>query len=440
VRRPVTFIAQQAVLIVLAVLAYFGVRGLTESDAAAAHLNARRVLDLEQLLHIDIELGLQALVRRSELAIDLANWIYIWGHWPVVVATLVVLAVVDRDSFFELRNAMFISGAIGLVIFATFAVTPPRLFGTEYLDTVTVRSSSYRVLQPPNLVNKFAAVPSLHFGWNLLVGWIWVKSTRSRAVAVAGVLMPMAMAFAVVATANHWVLDVVIGGMVALTGLAIERRRAARSAARRAASTPGCGEGGGLTPDLGEALDGGHRGQDQHQPQDRQEKIGDGQADGQGDDALRPFHDAPLGVEPQGLGLGPLVGDQPRDGQDRDGDHGHQAAVVGDEVPDDTTDQDRVRHPVRGGVEEGASDRGRSCGLGHRTVEQVGDGGDDQHDAAEPQPPAGHQRSRPDRGQHPGHGQGIGRQAGPMEAGPDRIDRSLDGRAPLTVKHPYCSR
>lgn len=221
-RQTLWFITRQTVLVVLAALAYFGVRGLTESNVADAQRHAASVLGLEKRLGIDLELELQDVVGSSDLVVNVANWIYIWGHWPVVGATLVYLAVSRRPDYYELRNAMFISGAIGLVIFALYAVAPPRLFGPEYIDTVTERSVSYRVLQPPGLVNKYAAVPSLHFGWNLLVGLHWWK-LPSKYMRVAGALMPLAMAFAVVATGNHWTFDVIAGGAVALTGLALQR-------------------------------------------------------------------------------------------------------------------------------------------------------------------------------------------------------------------------
>ncbi|MGE0309384.1 MAG: phosphatase PAP2 family protein, partial [Acidimicrobiia bacterium] len=120
-----------------------------------------------------------------------------------------------------LRNAMFISGAIGLVIFATYPVAPPRLLppGSGFIDTVTQWSTSYRVLQPPSLVNKYAAMPSLHAGWNLLVGialWHAFTSKRVRTFAVAS---PLLMAFAVVATANHYVIDAIAGAALSLVGL-----------------------------------------------------------------------------------------------------------------------------------------------------------------------------------------------------------------------------
>jgi hypothetical protein len=216
---------RQAVLVTAAVLAYFGIRGLTEGDVAVADSNARRVLDLELTLGLDLERGMQDLVLRNGLLIDLANWVYIWGHWPVLIGTLVWLVLAHRDGFYELRNAIFISGAIGLVIFALFPVSPPRLLSQEYVDTVTEQSNAYRVLQPPGLINKYAAVPSLHFGWNLLVGIYWYRLGSRWPSRVAAFAVPTAMALAVVATANHWVIDTIAGAVVALTGLALERRR-----------------------------------------------------------------------------------------------------------------------------------------------------------------------------------------------------------------------
>ncbi len=228
----------QTVLVALAALAYFAVRGLTEGSVETAARNAERVLQLEKWLAIDGELGLQELVDNRQLSIDVANWIYIWGHWPVVIATLVWLVFVHRDEYYELRNAMFISGAIGLVIFAVFPVTPPRLYGPEYVDTVTQHSEAYRLLQPPRLVNKYAAVPSLHFGWNLLVALTWRRLHPSPWLTTAAVVMPTAMAVAVVATANHWTFDVVTGSVVALAGLYLERRRRAWVDGYRARRAP----------------------------------------------------------------------------------------------------------------------------------------------------------------------------------------------------------
>jgi hypothetical protein len=114
-----------------------------------------------------------------------------------------------------------ISGAIGLVIFALFPVAPPRLADVDIVDTVTLHSNSYRVLQPPGLVNQFAAVPSLHFGWNLLIGIVLFTKGQNVITRAAGLAIPPIMLLAIVLTANHYIIDALLGGMVALAGLAL---------------------------------------------------------------------------------------------------------------------------------------------------------------------------------------------------------------------------
>lgn len=213
-------LSKQIALIGVAVLLYFGVRGQTEGAESLAILNGYRVLDLEIRLGIAPEQWLQGLIAPSQALTNLANWIYIWLHWPVIIIALLWLHHYHRLEFLTLRNAMFISGAIGLVIFVSFPVAPPRLL-PGFVDTVTEFSTSYRVLQPPSLVNKYAAVPSLHVGWNFLVGLALFRATRQPLVRLFAVISPIAMVVAVVATANHYILDAVAGIIVASFGLAV---------------------------------------------------------------------------------------------------------------------------------------------------------------------------------------------------------------------------
>lgn len=217
-------LARQVAVVGLAVLLYFGVRGLTQADAATAVAHGFDVLALERRLGLDWEHWAQGLIVDRPGLTMVWNWVYIWGHWPVIAGTLLWLHRSDRRAYLTLRNALCLSGAIGLVIFASYAVAPPRLMPLGLVDTVTEQSTSYRVLQPPALVNRYAAVPSLHVGWNLLIGVaLWRVSRRRlvRAVAVAG---PVLMAVAVVVTANHYVVDGMAGAAVALTGWALSVR------------------------------------------------------------------------------------------------------------------------------------------------------------------------------------------------------------------------
>jgi membrane-associated phospholipid phosphatase len=224
----------QAGLVALLVYAYFRIRNLTEGARDVAVDHARDLVAVEQHLGIDVEHAMQAPVTTWGSLEAFANWIYIWGHWPVIVATMVWLAWHHRVIFLRLRDAMLVSGALGLAVFVSYPVAPPRLAGLGLTDTVSEQSHAYRVLQPPAFVNQYAAMPSLHAGWDLLVGMAIFAAATSIALKVVGVAMPILMAFAVVATANHYVLDVVAGVALALVGhvvaLWLERRRAARAA------------------------------------------------------------------------------------------------------------------------------------------------------------------------------------------------------------------
>jgi hypothetical protein len=222
-------LATQIVIVVTAALLYFGVRGLTEGNEQLAVHNAERILRIEDGIGLAVEGSLQALILDSRILVTLSNWVYIWGHWPVIITVLAWLFARHREHYRLLLRSMLISGAIGLIMFALYPVSPPRLMpGDEFVDTVTELSRSYRILQPPALVNKYAALPSLHVGWNLLVGIAVFRASRNVALRVFAVTSPVLMMAAVVLTGNHYVVDGFIGSVVAGIGLicaeAIARR------------------------------------------------------------------------------------------------------------------------------------------------------------------------------------------------------------------------
>jgi len=216
VARP---LVREALLIAGAILAYFGIRNLTAGSPDPAFDNAERLIAFQERIGIDWEDELQSLVIDHGLLIDVANWVYIWGHWPVILSTAVVLFALRRGRYVLLRNALFVSGAIGFLFFALFPVAPPRYLELGLVDTVTERSYAYRALQPPGLTNQYAAFPSLHAGWNLLVGIALFLSFSRPVVRAFALAMPLAMALAVVVTANHFVIDVAAGVAVVLVGL-----------------------------------------------------------------------------------------------------------------------------------------------------------------------------------------------------------------------------
>jgi hypothetical protein len=222
-RRSVTAlgVARETAVVAVAALLYFFVRGLIDGREADAFANADWLVDLERRLGFFWEPALQRWSLGTGWVDSVANWVYIWGHWPVIAATLVWLLLRHRAELSRYRNAMLISGAIGVVCFVLFPMAPPRfLDALGFVDTVTLESNAYRVLQPPSLTNQFAAMPSLHVGWNLLMGIALYRHATIRGAKLFGILMPVAMYTATILTANHYLLDGVVGSAVALTGLA----------------------------------------------------------------------------------------------------------------------------------------------------------------------------------------------------------------------------
>jgi PAP2 superfamily len=222
----------------LAYLVYFGVRAITEGTAAAAMQNAMDLIRVEQRLGIAWEQAVQDTVVGSQLLVDAANAVYVYGHWPVIVITGVLLFRHRRQHYYRLRNACLLSGLVGLVIFAVFPVAPPRLMGLPLVDTVTQHAEEYRQIVPPDLVNQYAAMPSFHAGWNVLLGIVVFRATRHwllRGMAIAG---PLAMVVAVVATANHFVVDVIAGVVIVLAGLLAVHAMDRRTPARRDRTLP----------------------------------------------------------------------------------------------------------------------------------------------------------------------------------------------------------
>jgi hypothetical protein len=212
-------------------LVYFGVRAVTEGRIDRALENAGSLIQLERSLGIAWEGAIQGVVSGSQLLRDAVNAIYIYGHWPVIVVAGLLLFRYRREHYYTLRNVCLLTGALGLFVFAAFPVAPPRLSGLPLLDTVTEGASGYRQILPTALVNQYAAMPSFHAGWNLAVGVVVFRATRHLALRLFAVLMPAAMAFAVVATANHFVVDVVVGVALVLLALSLQARPLARARA-----------------------------------------------------------------------------------------------------------------------------------------------------------------------------------------------------------------
>ncbi|MDQ3044285.1 MAG: phosphatase PAP2 family protein [Chloroflexota bacterium] len=216
---------REILIVAIAVLVYFSVRGVMNAHETTALANAERLIAFEQRIGLFWEHTIQSETLELSSMATIANWVYIWGHWPVIAATMLWLLFRHRNVVRVYRNAMLISGVIGVICFALFPVAPPRLIdGWGFVDTVTLQSRAYRVLQPPSMTNQFAAMPSLHFGWNLLMGIAIWRHAHGRLPRLFGALMPVVMFAAIILTANHYFVDGLAGMIVAVTGLGLASR------------------------------------------------------------------------------------------------------------------------------------------------------------------------------------------------------------------------
>ncbi len=229
----------EIVLVVSAFLVYFYIRGVVVGREGEAIARALDIIRLERHLGFYWELKMQSWILDHFWAIKVVNWVYFYGHMPLVILSAFWLYIWHRRAYKLSRNAFLASGAIGVVMYALWPVAPPRLIADAgFLDTMAVYDRvGYNAQETKAFVNPYAALPSLHFGWSLLLGVVVYRVTEYRTLKVFAVLWPVAMFFGIVMTANHFIVDAVAGAVVSFAGfgvaLALERWRPALVARAR---------------------------------------------------------------------------------------------------------------------------------------------------------------------------------------------------------------
>ncbi len=212
----------EALLVVLAYLAYSAVRVLVEDHTGLAFANAARVLHWESVLHLSWELQLQLESLHSLPLTHLLNAVYSLAYWPTLILSLVYLFARHRQLYRRLRSALVISGLVGLVLFAAFPLAPPRLAAPNVTDTIAAHDPGlYAVARPHQVTNQYAAMPSFHFGWTLICSACVVAGLRRRVLRLAAAVLPLAMGVAVITTGNHYLADVIVGGSLTLSALGL---------------------------------------------------------------------------------------------------------------------------------------------------------------------------------------------------------------------------
>jgi membrane-associated phospholipid phosphatase len=206
----------QLLVVLGAVGVYEIAHAISGNHDASAIGHAWQVLGLEGRLGINWEHSAQRVVLDHDAWRQLANGVYTWAYWPVILGGLALLWRVDRRLYAVLRNGMLLSGAIGLLIFVTYPVAPPRLL-PGFSDTIPTGSLEHAVVHG-SVADPFAALPSFHAGWVVLSATVLAVALRRPLASGLAVTISAAMCLAVVTTANHYVVDVIGGVVVALAG------------------------------------------------------------------------------------------------------------------------------------------------------------------------------------------------------------------------------
>lgn len=244
----------EILLVALGFLLYFVVRGGVVDRTGEALANARMIIDAQKAAGLLFEPALNSWALAESWRVEFFNFIYFWMDFPLIVGIGLFMFFRSRFHYTLLRDALLISGGFALIVYYTFPVAPPRYLPEwGFVDTIEQFSNlSYQASSMKPFVNPFAAVPSLHVGWSVLLAFVLFMATTNWLVRGGVLFILGAQTIAVMATANHYFFDALIGTLMSLVALMVAMwlqsagypkiraffgRRAAELEARQAAAT-----------------------------------------------------------------------------------------------------------------------------------------------------------------------------------------------------------
>jgi hypothetical protein len=216
----------QFALFFIAYQGYQVVRGLIDGKDELAFANADRIVDLERWLDSFFEPALQQAALKHDWLIDIANWLYINSHFTITVCFLAWLYLFHNENFYFVRNMFMVAMGIALIGYAFYPTAPPRmLVGQGFTDTIASFTS---IEQDSNavglLVNKYAAVPSMHIGFSTMIAGTAMMLVKNPVGRVLWALYPVLVFFVIVITANHYWFDAFVGMLVAIASALVASR------------------------------------------------------------------------------------------------------------------------------------------------------------------------------------------------------------------------
>jgi hypothetical protein len=201
--------------------AYEAARGLVVGTREPALERAHEIVHLEQSVRVFQEPRIQQLAEHLPGLVDTLNLAYLTLHLSVTLALLLWLYRRQPTLFPTVRTTLIVASVLSLIGFLAFPTAPPRLAGIGLTDTVTRGAVSLNHGLVSSLYNPYAAVPSMHAGYALIVGAATARYARRRTMRIAGGLYPMFVLLVIVATGNHFFFDAATGAIVAAASAAL---------------------------------------------------------------------------------------------------------------------------------------------------------------------------------------------------------------------------
>jgi membrane-associated phospholipid phosphatase len=211
--------------------AYQVARGVADRDPSRAFANGWRVIDIEERLAGLGELTLQGWTQSSHLLETLVSWTYWNSEFTVIGLALLWVYLRRNEAFLRFRNTILIANVLGLVGYVLLPTAPPRLFtSVGFIDTVEQFGGLNHGSGLVELAaNPYAAMPSLHAADALIVGVILASVVRRPVFKALWLVWPLWVWFSVMATGNHFWLDVLAGILLAVLTMLFVYRQQVRS-------------------------------------------------------------------------------------------------------------------------------------------------------------------------------------------------------------------
>jgi hypothetical protein len=200
---------------------YEAVRGLVAGGRQVAVDHAQAIASVEQGLHVFVEPSVQQAAQSVPGLMGVFGGAYLTLHLSVTAALLLWLHQRRPAAYAPVRTTLLVATALALVVFVVFPTAPPRLAQIGLTDTVSGKHVDLNKGLISSLYNPFAAVPSLHVGYALIVAVALIRFGQTRVVRVAGFVYAPFVLLVVVATGNHFLVDAAAGALVAASAYVV---------------------------------------------------------------------------------------------------------------------------------------------------------------------------------------------------------------------------